>query len=90
MHLPGLMFAQSKQAPLKDSICHPVLASADVECYTAAKIMLEGADVVLQATAYKKANTLAMASRPGQQYIRACNYSLSAPHLMVMVDLCPP
>ena len=59
---------QENKVPLKDSTCHPVLASADIECYTAVDTMLDGADVVLQATAYEGANNLAMASRPGQRF----------------------
>ena len=44
-----------------------MLASADTECYTAVDTMLDGADVVLQATT-NGAIDLAMASRPGQRF----------------------
>ena len=46
----------------------PCAASADIECYTAVDTMLDGADVVLQGTAFEGANNLAMASRPGQRF----------------------
>ena len=40
----------------------------DVECFRATDDMLSHADIVLQATAFEGANTLAMASRPGVSF----------------------
>ena len=65
MHAPAWSHVcAGRDLPLKDSTC---LASAETECYTAVDTMLDGADVVLQATTYGAIN-LAMASRPGQRF----------------------
>ena len=70
----GLPASRKVHAALPDITCHwrvswhPMLASADIECYAAVDNMLEGADVVLQGTIVEGANNFAMASRPGQRF----------------------